>query len=112
MASAGVQQVAAPLAITNSFENGVWNYDAGIPVDRNDIELSGDVKAGVSPSGKALRFVHIGPYDGLEALAPRLDAWIAVHGYHVRDRSIDQYISEPGNTPEAELVPHLIFPID
>lgn len=108
----GVRVVGPPLAITNSFENGVWNYDAGIPVDHNELELEGAVKPGTSPSGKALRFIHVGSYDGLAALAPRIEAWIAVHGYTVRDRPIDQYINDPGEVPEAELVTHLVYPID
>jgi effector-binding domain-containing protein len=108
----GVQRAGPPLTITNSFEHRIWNCDAGMPVDRSGVELEGEVKPGMSPSGKALRFVHFGPHDRLAALAPRIDAWIAVHGYTLRDRPIDQYVNAPREVPESELVTHLVYPVD
>jgi effector-binding domain-containing protein/uncharacterized protein YndB with AHSA1/START domain len=116
MTAKGLQQTAPPVAVTNAFADGVWSFDAGIPVDRTDIDLSADnpsqIKAGVTPSGKALRFVHTGPYSGLGEFSERVEAWLAVHAIKPRDRAIDQYVSDPGNTPEPELVTHLIYPID
>lgn len=116
MAANGLQQTAPPVALTNAFKDGLWSYDAGIPVDRTDIDLAADnpeqIKAGVTPSGKALRFVHTGPYAGLAEFSERVEAWLTVHGVVPRDRAIDQYVSDPGTTPEPELVTHLIFPID
>jgi effector-binding domain-containing protein len=112
MQTQGIAQTGQPVSLTNSFSGSTWNYDAGIPVDRNDVELGGNVKAGSSPSGKALRFVHTGAYDNLAGFAPKVDAWLAIHDYTRRARDMDQYVSDPGDTPVDQLITHVIIPVE
>jgi effector-binding domain-containing protein len=107
-----LQQTGVPLTITSAYDDGVWKFDAAIPVDRNDVALDGEVRAGTSPSGKAMRFVHVGPYTGLAAFHARVRAWLEVHGMRVRDRVMEQYVSDPATMPEADLVTHLIYPVE
>lgn len=112
MQAQAVTQAGQPVSLTSAIDGTRWSYDAGIPVDRNEVELSGNVKAGVSPSGKALRFVHTGPYEGLAAFGQKVDAWLALNGYTRRDREMDQYVSDPAETPPEQIVTHVIVPVD
>jgi effector-binding domain-containing protein/uncharacterized protein YndB with AHSA1/START domain len=112
MGANALQQTGVPLTITSAYGDGVWKFDAAIPVDRNDVALDGEVRAGTSPSGKAMRFVHVGPYAGLADFHARARAWLGVHGLRVRDRVMEQYVSDPATMPEADLITHLIYPIE
>lgn len=112
MQAEGVSQAGVPLTVTHTVENGLWRFDAGLPVDRNDIALSGAVQAGMSPGGKSLRFVHVGPYDRLHAYWVEAMDWIGRHGYRARGPVIEQYVSDPGDTAPDALVTHLIVPIE
>ncbi|MBB5014583.1 SRPBCC family protein [Rehaibacterium terrae] len=112
MQAQGVRQVGAPLTITHAVEDGVWRFDAAIPVDRNDIALAGEVRAGMSPGGRALRFVHVGPYERLHAYWQGAMDWTAGHGYRQRGPVIAQYLSDPGEMPPEALVTHLVVPIE
>jgi effector-binding domain-containing protein/uncharacterized protein YndB with AHSA1/START domain len=112
MTARGLAQVGAPLTVTHALENGVWRFDAGIPVDRNDVELSGAVQAGESPGGKAIRYVHLGPYDGLSGFREAVMADVKARGLSQRAPAIEQYVSDPGDTPPESLVTHLIVPVE
>lgn len=112
MEARGVSQVGAPVTVTHAVEEGIWRFDAGIPVDRNDIELAGAVQAGESPGGKAMRYVHIGPYDGLGEYRDAVMADLEARQLTQRAPVIEQYVSDPGDTPPEELVTHLIVPVE
>lgn len=108
----GVSQAGPPLTVTHGIEDGVWRFDAAIPVDRGDVAPAGDVRADVSPSGRSLRFVHIGPYDGMHLYWRSAMRWLDEHGYRQRGPAIEQYVSDPGETPPDRLVTHLVVPIE
>ena len=67
------------------------------------------VRIGQSPSGRAVRAVHRGPYDRMGPTYEQLAAWMGAHGVAEGDVSWEQYISDPGETPPDELVTHIYF---
>jgi effector-binding domain-containing protein len=69
------------------------------------------VRVGHSPAGRAVRVVHRGPYDRMGPTYEKLAAWIAAHAMVEGRVSWEQYISDPGETPEDELVTHIYFRI-
>lgn len=69
------------------------------------------VRAGRSPAGRAVRVVHHGPYDRMAPTYEKLAAWMAAHGVEEGDISWEQYISDPGATPDADLITHIYFRI-
>lgn len=106
----GLRTAAQPMAITRAWDENGYAFDAAIPVElRDDIEPEGQVKAGLSPSGRAVRVVHHGPYDQMMPTYEKLAAYMAAHGLNEGSVSWEQYISDPGITPDDELITHIYF---
>jgi len=109
----GSQMQGAPMTITTSYDKDVWKFDAAIAVDRNDASADApDVQVGVTYAGKAVQFTHIGPYDRIGDTITKAYAWTAVQGYKPKDRLIEEYISDPGNTPPEQLQTRLVIPVE
>jgi len=58
-----------------------------------------------------LKVVHRGPYQGLWDTHAKIDAYVAAHGLEKVDRIWEVWVSDPGETPEEELVTHIFVPI-
>ena len=61
--------------------------------------------------GRALKVVHKGAYRGMEATCNQLLAWMAAYGYESAGAPWGQYVSDPGNTAEADLVTNIVMPV-
>ncbi len=112
MAHQSVEMQSQPMAITRAWDEGNYEFDAAIPADTAGVELSGNVRAGKSPGGRAVRVVHRGPYDTMAASYAKLAAYLAVHGIAQGQVSWEQYISDPGQTAPGETVTHIYFLIE
>lgn len=108
----GLSAAAQPMAITRAWDQNGYAFDAAIPVNLGGIVPEGEVKAGHSPSGRAVRVIHRGAYDRMMPTYEKLSAYMAAHGLREGRVSWEQYISDPGVTPEAELVTHIYFLLD
>lgn len=102
----------APLTITTSYDKSGWKFDAAAPVAANDVAPGGDVKAGTTYAGKAVQFVHVGPYEKLGDTITKAYAWLAVQGLKPKDRLIEEYVSDPGNTPPEQLKTLVKIPVE
>ena len=69
------------------------------------------VKIGATYGGKVIKAVHKGSYESLDSTYEKVEAYAACHGLELTDRSWDQWISDPGSTPEEELITHVYYPV-
>jgi effector-binding domain-containing protein len=105
-----LQMSGQPMAINRGWDEEGYRFDAAIPVSASAIgALSGNVRAGKSPGGRAVLAVHIGPYDNMLPTYARLEAWMAANGISEGVLSWEQYVSNPGETATHELVTHIYF---
>lgn len=113
MAEQGVEVAAQPMAITRIGEQGRYEVEAAIPatLPASLPALASRVRVGRSPAGRAVRVVHRGPYESMGPTYEKLAAWIAAHAMEEGRVSWEQYISDPGETPEEELITHIYFRI-
>lgn len=109
MADNGIARSAQPMAITRARAEGGYEFDAAIPVENRAAELSGNVRAGLSPSGLAVRVVHTGPYDRMAPSYEKLAAYMSTHGFKEGEVSWEHYISDPGETESDRIVTHIYF---
>ena len=109
--SGGIAMQGAPMTITTSYDANGWKFDAALPVDRNDVAPTDDVRAGTTYAGKAVQFMHVGAYDKIGDTTQKAYAWLAVQGYKPTDRLIEEYVSDPGNTPVEQLQTRLVIPV-
>lgn len=110
-----LKQAGAPMTVTHAFDEATrfWKCDAAIPVDRSDVASApeSDVKVGASYAGKAVRIVHKGNLQAMEPSYAQLLAYMAAAGLESNGNSWEQYVTDPGAVPEAELVTHIYSPV-
>jgi effector-binding domain-containing protein len=115
MRSIDLKQAGAPLAVTRRFdeETQVYEFDAAVPVDRSDVALPAGsaVKYGETPAGLVLTVTHTGPYSQLREVYDQVAAFETAYGFSANGNSWEQYVSDPGTTPEADLITTLHFPV-
>jgi len=112
MRSAGVTRSAPPMAITRAWREGGYEFDAAIPVAVIPGDLPGDIQAGQSPSGAAVRAVHRGDYDQMMPTYEKLAAYLSAHGLSQGGVSWEHYISDPEITPLVDRVVHVYIMLD
>lgn len=89
-----------------------FEYKAAVPVmGPLDNPPQGDLAVGPAPSGKAYKFVHRGPYEGMENLYEAITNFLDEKNIEPGDFFIERYVTDPRHTPEEELVIEVIFPV-
>ncbi len=114
MAAQGLKQIAPPITITTRWTDSIYEFEAAIPVDRlpeREVPATSPVKIKQTYAGKTLRAIHRGAYGGMPATYDKLLAYAAAYAHETAGPTWDQYVTDPGKTPEAELVTHLYMPI-
>jgi effector-binding domain-containing protein len=110
----GLQIDGQPIAINNYWDDRGYGFDAGIPVSGKPARGAGPdspVRMGETYGGRVVRTVHIGPYTALEETYAIIDAFIVAHHLEANGRSWDVFVSDPGSTPEEELVTEVYYPV-
>ena len=111
MATHDIEMAAQPMTITRSWDAAEFRFEAAIPVSKRDLPATGNVRWGKSPGGTAVRVVHHGAYEDMAASYEKLAAWMAAHGFREGRVSWEHYISDPGETPQQELITHIYFQV-
>jgi effector-binding domain-containing protein len=111
MAKRKLHQKGAPLGIDGAATPAGYSFDAGIPVDRGDVASADDVRVTQSYAGKALKTIHIGPYDGLPKTDAKLRAYIMAHGYAQNGTTFSSFVDDPGSVPIETLRTEVYAPI-
>lgn len=108
IAKAGLVPNGRPLAIFTQTTDEDFRFDAMVPTARPAgavPTLPPDMRFGVTPSGKAFRFVHKGPYDNIDATYETITAYLDVKDIVANDAFIEEYVNDvtdPGD-PALEI---------
>lgn len=112
MVENGIDFGGKPMAITRSWENNVWEFDAAIPVDVSSLEgETGEIQLGQTYAGKAVKYVQVGSYDQGEASYALLDAYIEENELQRTGNPWEVYANDPASVAEAEILTHIYQPI-
>jgi effector-binding domain-containing protein len=112
MAKNKLKQAGAPLGIEGAMTATSYGFDAGIPVDRGDSVGIDGVKVDKSYTGKALKTVHSGSYQNLNATRDKLLAFAAAHGYARSGAVFYSFIDDPGKIPEPQVRTEVFAPVE
>ena len=107
LGQSGVRPVGPPLAVYRDWDRktGRMKIDVGFPVIPSDtIKASGEVHAGQTPSGKALKAVHHGPYPKLRETYAAIEAHMEKAGLPMPPLAWEIYLSDPDTTPAEQLL--------
>lgn len=81
-------------------------------------EAAPGVVVGTLDGGRALRFVHRGPYDSIRTTYGQIDAWLRERGAIRTDADWarysgmwEEYLGEPGTMPDSELSTNIYLPL-
>jgi len=114
MAANQLELSGAPLAITTSYSDEEWRFDAGIPIAEMpaiEIDPASPVQIRRTRGGKTVRGVSVGSYATLSTNWDKVRSWVATHGYEEAGMPWEEYVSDPGETPEEDLTTHLYLPV-
>jgi effector-binding domain-containing protein len=96
MAKAGLKPAGRPLAVFLSADDTRFHYEAMVPLAATPAnpDIAPDVKAGVTPSGPAFRFVHKAPYDEIDTTYEAITAYLDSKNIIAKDAFIEEYVSD------------------
>ena len=109
----GLQDAGAPLSITRTYSGSELLFDSAIPVrgTSDATPRDGTVKLGQTYGGPVIRVRHVGSYRDLSTTHRKISAYLAALGIERNGAAWESYVSDPGNTPEAELLTYVYYPI-
>lgn len=77
----------------------VFDFEIGVPVTA-PVAAAGRVAPGQLPAATVARTIYHGPYEGLAAAWPQLDAWIAARGRTPGPSLWETYVTDPASNPD------------
>jgi effector-binding domain-containing protein len=101
----GLKADGQPMTLFTATDDTGFQYQAAIPVaEPPKTPPHGDIMVGMSPAGRALKFVHRGSYDGLDNTYEAITNYLDEHRLEAKDMFIEQYQTDPVTTNEDHLV--------
>jgi effector-binding domain-containing protein len=114
LGKSGVKPVGPPLAVYHDWDagSGKMKVDLGFPVAATDTpKATGEIHAGKTPSGKALKTVHRGPYPKLQETYSELEGHLLRAGIPMPSTAWEVYVSDPDKTLPDELLTEVYMPL-
>jgi effector-binding domain-containing protein len=106
MDKAGVKPSGRPLAVFLESDDTGFRYRAGYPLESapdGKSSLSDAVKIGLTPSGKAMRFQHLGAYADIDATYDAITAYLDEKGIDAQDSFIEEYANDVKDPDDPNL---------
>ena len=112
----GLEVGGPPLAVTISHSaDGDWVFDAAMPLNSipalTPVPADG-VKVGETYAGRVLKVTHKGPYLTLTNTYDRLHTYAAEHKLKEKAISWEEYVSDPGETQDADLLTNVYLAVE
>lgn len=114
MVDKGMRPIGQPLTVYHTFSRDGIDLEAGIPIEPGgavDVSAEEGMEIRRLEVPRALRAVHCGPYDTLPRTYAKIDAYLKDLGLAPIGPPWEQYISDPGDTPDEDLITEVYFPL-
>lgn len=106
----------APLAITISHSaDGDWVFDAAMPLAERptkEIAEADGVKVADTYAGRAIKLTHKGPYNTVNETYDRLRAFAKAQGLTEKPVAWEEYVGDPTETPDSELLTNVYIAVE
>ena len=106
VAKLGLAQAGRPLTVFLQTTDYDFHYDAMVPIAKapeGALALPADMRFGMSPSGKAYRFVHKGPYSDIDATYETITAYLDAKDIVANDSFIEEYLNDVADPADPTL---------
>jgi effector-binding domain-containing protein len=108
----GIKPAGPAMTIYTASDDAGFEFQAAVPIAEPPKDPpKGDLAVSTSPEGKALKFMHRGSYDSLDAAYDAITHYLDERKLEARDLYIEQYDTDLLNTPEDNLVIEVLVPI-
>lgn len=108
----GIKPAGPAMTIYTASDDAGFEFQAAVPIAEEPKDPpKGDLAIGKSPEGKALKFMHRGSYDSLDAAYDAITHYLDERKLEARDLYIEQYDTDLLKTPEDNLVIEVLVPI-
>jgi effector-binding domain-containing protein len=108
----GFKRAGHAMTIYTSADDTGFQFQAAVPLAEEPRELPrGDIEVGKSPAGRALKFLHRGSYDSMDATYEAITNYLDEKRLEAQDLFIEEYETDPVTTPEDKLVVNVLVPI-
>ena len=93
------------MTIYTSTDDTGFQFQAAVPIAEAPKDPpQGDLTVGKSPGGKALKFVHRGSYDSMDATYETITNYLDERKLDAKDMFIEEYVTDLLKTPADQLV--------
>jgi effector-binding domain-containing protein len=106
----GQQPAGAPFMAYHNQDMQNLDMEIGFPVVKK-LPGQGEIQAGEIPGGKAVRCLHVGPYDTIEPAYEAVGQWMQSKGYECTGVCYEMYLNDPQQTPPDKLQTQILFPV-
>ena len=106
MARLGLKPAGRPIAVYTQTTDDSFKYDAMIPIEAVPSPspgLPGAMRFGVTPSGKAFRFVHKGPYDDIDTTYDTITTYLEAKDVAAKDVFFEEFVNDIANPSDGNL---------
>jgi effector-binding domain-containing protein len=100
-----------PMTIYTSTDDKGFQFRAAVPVAEPPANLPEGIAAAKSPAGKALKYVHRGTYDSLDATYELIANQLDEKGLEAQEVFVETYLNDPRTTPDDKLAIEVYVPI-
>ena len=108
----GIKPAGPPMTIYTATDDTGFEFMAGFPVaEAPKAPLPPEVTVATSPDGRALKFIHRGSYDAIDATYDKITHHFEAKKLEAGDSFIEQYVTDPLRTPEENLVLEIYMPV-
>ena len=108
-----IKPAGAALSVYYSYTPGSMAFRAGFTIFADDADKSGgEVKAGTTPAGKVVHFLHTGPYSELVQCYAEMMEYIAENDLKLGVPTWEVYLNDPSTVAESELQTEVFAALD
>ena len=92
------------LSVYYTFDPDTVEFRAGFFVSAEDAKKAqGQIKAGLTPAGRVINFIHTGPYTKLSESYQAMMGWMQTEGLKLGAPTWEVYIDDPDSVPQDKL---------
>lgn len=99
LAAQGVTPAGPVFSWHYDMQPDLFDFEVGVPVS-GTVSPAGRVYASTMPSGRALRCIYTGPYEGLGAGWGEFMDWIGASGHTMANGLWERYLTGPESSPD------------
>jgi effector-binding domain-containing protein len=94
---AGIAIAGRPLTVFVETSDENFRFDAMVPLEKapeGTPATPPEIRFGTTPSGKAYRFVHKGPYDEIDSTYETITAYLDAKDILAKDAFVEEYVND------------------